>query len=115
MFDNFPAGQVKHLTQGIIIGKVGFVFCDLPELAVQALNDISRVYDFPDLCGICEKGAQNIPIVLPAFDTGWVLSASFFFERHEIVQSFILSDGGVDLLQISHQQLDVLVADKTGR
>ena len=49
VFDNFPAGQIEHFAQGIIVGKAGLVFCDLPELAVEPLNDIGRVYDFSDL------------------------------------------------------------------
>ena len=113
MFDNFPAGQVEHLAQGIVVGEAGFVLGDLPELAVQALDDIGRVYDFPNLGGICEKGAQNIPILLPAFHTGGILFSPLFFEHHQVFQGFILCDGGVDLLQVSHQRLDVLIADKT--
>lgn len=114
MLDNFPAGQVEHFAQGIIAGKAGLVFGDLAELAVEPLNDISRIYDFPNLRGICEKGAQNIPIVLPAFDTGGILFPPIFFECHEMLQGFVLSDGGVDLLQISHQRLDVLITHKAG-
>ena len=64
VFDNFPAGQIEHFTQGIIVGETGLVFGNLAELAVEALNDIGRVYDFPNLGGICEKGAQNIPMWL---------------------------------------------------
>ena len=67
---------------------------DLAELAVQALNDIGRVYDFPNLRGICEKGAQNVPIVLPAFDTGGILLPPISFECHEMLQGFIFGDGG---------------------
>ena len=52
MFDNFPAGQIEHFTQGIVVGEAGLVFGNLPELAVQALDDIGRVYDFPNLGGI---------------------------------------------------------------
>ena len=48
VFDNFPAGQVEHFAQGIIVGKAGLILGDLAELAVEALNDIGRVYDFPD-------------------------------------------------------------------
>ena len=62
MPDNFPAGQIEHPAQGIVVGEAGLVFCDLAELTVQALNDIRRVYDFPNLGGICEKGTQNIPV-----------------------------------------------------
>ena len=72
VLDNFPAGQVEHLTQGIVVGEAGLVFCNLAELTVQTLNNIRRVYDFPNLGGICEKGAQNIPVVLPAFHAGGV-------------------------------------------
>ena len=67
VFDDFPAGQIEHLSQGIIVGEAGLVFCNLPELAVQALNDIGRVYDFPNLSGICKKSAQDIPVFLPTF------------------------------------------------
>ena len=56
MFDNFPAGQVEHLAQGIVVGEAGLIFGDLTELAVQALDDVGRVYDFPNLGGICEEG-----------------------------------------------------------
>ena len=43
VLDNFPAGKVKHLAQGIIVGKAGLIFGDLPELAIQTLDDIGRV------------------------------------------------------------------------
>ena len=114
VLDNSPAGQVEHLAQGIIVSKTGFVLGDLPELAVEALNNIGRVYDFPDLSGICEKGAQNIPIILPAFDAGRVLFSPLFFERHKMIQRFIFRDGGVDLFQIGHQRLDILIAHEAG-
>ena len=82
--DNFPADQVEHLSQGVIVGESGLVLGDLAELAVEALNDIGRVYDFPNLRRICEKGTQNIPMILPAFHTGRVLLPPFFFERHQV-------------------------------
>ena len=37
--------QIKHL-----------VLCDLPELAVQPFDDIRRIYDFPNLRRVFEKG-----------------------------------------------------------
>ena len=63
--DNFPAGQIEHLVQRIVVGKAGLTLSDLPGLTVQALNDIGRVYDFPNFGRICEKGTQNIPILFP--------------------------------------------------
>ena len=73
VLDNFPVGQVEHLAQGIVVGEARLVFCDLAELTAQALNNIRSVYDFPNLGWICEKGTQNIPVFLPAFDAGGVL------------------------------------------
>ena len=43
VFDGFPAGQIEHLSQRIIVGEVRLVLGNLAELAVQALNDIGRV------------------------------------------------------------------------
>ena len=67
VFDNFSAGEIEHFAQGIVVGKAWLILCDLTELAVQALDDIGRVYDFPNLGRICEKGAQNISIIFPVF------------------------------------------------
>ena len=114
VLDNFPAGQIEHFAQGIIVGEAGLVLGDLPELTVEAFDNVGRVYDFPDLGGICEKGAQNVPIFLPALDAGGVLFPPLFLERHQIFQSLVLGDGGVDLLQIRHQGLDILIAHKAG-
>jgi len=44
-------GKVEHSAQEVIVGKAGLVFRDLPELVVEALDDVRRVYDFPDLWG----------------------------------------------------------------
>ena len=57
-FDNFPAGQVEHFTQRIVVVKLGFVFGDLLELAIRAFDDICRMYDFGDFRGSREKGAS---------------------------------------------------------
>ena len=48
--------QIKHLAQGIVICKRRLVLCDLPELAVQPFDDIRRIYDFPNLRRVFEKG-----------------------------------------------------------
>lgn len=37
--------QLKHLPQGILIGKAGPVLDDLSELPIQALNNVGRMYD----------------------------------------------------------------------
>ena len=48
--------QIKHLAQRIVIRKRRLVLCDLPELAVQPFDDIRRIYDFPNLRRVFEKG-----------------------------------------------------------
>ena len=59
---NDPLGrQVQHPPQRIIIGERGLILCDLPELPVQALDNVRRVYDFPDLRRIFKEGIQNFP------------------------------------------------------
>ena len=40
MPDNFPAGKVEYLAQGIIVGEAGLVLGDLTKLAVEPFNDI---------------------------------------------------------------------------
>ena len=55
--DNPLGCQIEHSPQRIVIGKRGLVLCDLTELAVQALNDVCRVYDFPNLNGVFEECA----------------------------------------------------------
>ena len=50
-------GQIQHPAQGVVVREGGLVFRDLPELAVQALNDVRRVYDFPNLNGVFEERA----------------------------------------------------------
>lgn len=53
------SGQVEHPTLGIIAGEAGHVSGDLPELPVEALDNIGRVYDLPDLGWIFIKSTQN--------------------------------------------------------
>ena len=66
VFDNFPAGQVEHFAQGIIVCEAGFVLGDLAELAVEALNDIGRVYDSPSRWDM-RKRCSKYPNFPPSF------------------------------------------------
>ena len=50
-------GQIQHPAQGVVIREGRLVLRDLPELAVQALDDVRRVYDFPNLHGVFKKRA----------------------------------------------------------
>ena len=50
-------GQIQHPAQGVVVREGGLVLCDLPELAVQALDDVRRVYDFPNLNRVFEERA----------------------------------------------------------
>ena len=57
MFYNSLGCQVQHPTQRIVIGKRRLVLRDLTELTVQALDDVRRVYDFPNFRRIFKEGA----------------------------------------------------------
>ena len=50
-------GQIQHPAQRVIIREGGLIFRNLPELAVQALDDVRRVYDVPNLNGVFEECA----------------------------------------------------------
>ena len=50
-------GQIQHPAQGVVVREGGLVLRDLPELAIQALDDIRRVYDFPNLHGVFKERA----------------------------------------------------------
>ena len=66
MFYDALGSQIEHPAQGIVVGKAGLVFGDLPELAAEALDSIRRVYDFPDLSRVFIKRTQNLPVPIPA-------------------------------------------------
>jgi len=53
---NIFGGQIQNFAQRIIVGERRFVFGDLSELAIEPLNDIGCIYDFPDLRRVCIKG-----------------------------------------------------------
>ena len=98
--------------QGIIVGKAGLAFRNLPELAVEALNHIRRVYGFTNLGRIFIEGAQDFPIFLPAFHAGGVLFSPFLREPKQVFFRLIQRDGGIDFLQVSLHLLDVLPTTK---
>ncbi len=113
-FRDALGGQVKHPAKGVIIGKTGLVFRDLPELAVEALDNVRRVYDFPDLRRAFIESAQNFPIFLPAFHAGGVLFSSFLRELKQGFFRLVQSGRGIDFLQVSCHLLDVFPDDKAG-
>ena len=111
-----PLGcQVQHPPQGIVIGEGGLVLGDLPELPVQAFDNICRVYDFPNLRRIFKEGVQNLPVVLPALDAGRIRLPPGVAEDTQILLRFVLRYGGVYLLQVRYNPLDIFVADIFGR
>ena len=47
-FADVYAGKVQHFHETLVVGKTSLVFCDLAVLPMQSLNDIGRIYDFPN-------------------------------------------------------------------
>lgn len=110
-----PLGrQIEHFAQRIVIGKAGLVLGDLPELPVQALNDVCRVYDFPDLRWGFKESAQNFQVILPALDAGRVLSAPGIREPAPVLFRLIQGNGGVDLFRVGNDLFDAFIADIPG-
>ena len=52
VFHDALRGQIQHPAQGVVVREGGLVLRYLPELAIQALDDVRRVYDFPNLHGV---------------------------------------------------------------
>ena len=114
VFHDLLSGQIEHPAQGIVISKAGFVFGGLPELAVKALNDVRRVYDFPNLRRVFIKGAQNLPIFLPTLHAGGVLATPFFSKLEKRILRLIQGDSGVYFFQVSRHLFDILPTDVSG-
>ena len=70
---------------------------------------------FPNFLWIFEEGAQNLPVLLPAFHAGGILLAPLGCEGFQICLGFFQRHRRVDFLQVCHDLLDVLVADIFGR
>jgi hypothetical protein len=59
-----PLGcQIEHPAQRVVIGEGRLVLGDLTELPVQPLDDVRRVYDFPNLLGVFKERAQNMRLL----------------------------------------------------
>lgn len=86
----------------------------MPELAVQALNNIRGVYDPPNFQRIFKERVQNFPVFLPALDAGGILSPPALTEGQKIFLRLVQCHGGVDLIHIRNYLLDILVADIAG-
>ena len=114
MLDDPLGGQIQHPTQRIIIGERRLVLRDLTKLTIQTLDDVRRVYDFPDLRRIFKERAQNLPVVLPAFHAGGILLPPGIPKGTQIPLCLLKCDSGIDLLQVGYDLLDVLVADVLG-
>ena len=95
VFHNPLRCQIQHPPQRIVIGERGLVFGDLPELPVQALNNIRRVYDFPNLRRIFKESVQNLPVVLPALDTGRILLPPGIPKDAQVLLCFVQRNGSV--------------------
>ena len=106
--------QIQHPPQRIVVGKRRLVLGDLAELPVQTLDNIRRVYDFPNLRRIFKEGVQNFPVVFPAFYTGGILLPPCVSKDTQVLLCFVQRNCGVDFLQIGNDFFDILVADILG-
>ena len=114
MLDNPLGGQIQHPPQRIVVGERGLVLRDLPELTIQTLDDVRRVYDFPDLRRIFKERAQNLPVILPALNAGGILLPPGIPKGTQIPLCLLKCDSGIDLLQVGYDLLDILITDIFG-
>lgn len=111
-----PLGrQIEHSPKRIFVGKAEIVLGDWPELPVQPLDDVGRIYDFPALRRAFKEGAQKLPGVLPALDAGGILLAPGVRKAAQVFLRLVHGNGGIDILQVGNNLFDVLIADIPGR
>ena len=105
-----PLGrQIEHPAQRVVVGEGRLVLRDLTELPIESLDDVRRVYDFPNLLGIFKERAQNIPVFLPALDAGRVFPAPLFGKILKVLQGLFFSGGGVNLLQVRGDLTNIFI------
>ncbi len=113
MLHNALRGQIGHPAQRIVFGKDGRILRDLPELELQALNDVRRVYDLPHLRRVFIKRAQYIPVLIPAFHARGVLLPLLLRKLKQVLLRLFQGHGGVEP-QICGHLLDILPTDEMG-
>ena len=64
LFRNIHHRQIQHFQQAVVRWEDGFCLGDFSQLAVEALDGISRIDQPPDFLGILEIYAQIRPIFL---------------------------------------------------
>lgn len=103
-----------HLAQGIIVGKAGLILCNFLELPVQSLDNICLVYGLLNFCRVFKEDANNLPVFLPALDTGEKLFLVDIPKLVLVLLCLVQGDSSIDFLQTCDRLLDVLIADIFG-
>lgn len=115
LFCDVHYGQVQYFQQGIIGRKNRLGFGHFPQMSVEIFDGIDGVNQRPDLQRILEIGGEIRPVDSPGLGDLGILEAPLFLKLVKFVQDGRLVHSAINPLQIGHQVLGVLVADKPGR
>ena len=55
MFDNVLRSKIEYLSERIVVCEGRLVLSDLPELSVQTLDNVRRIYYPSNLAWVCKK------------------------------------------------------------
>ena len=106
--------KVEHFKQAVIAGEHRFSFGNLPELAVESFDGISGINELPYLARILEIGRELRPAVSSGFRYFRIFFVPFFSKGVQLIKGRLPVHGSIDLFQISHKSLDILVGDELG-
>ena len=84
MFDNVLRSKIEYLSERIVVCEGRLVLGDLPELSVQTLDNVRRIYYPSNLAWVCKKRRKNIPILLPASYTAGIRFCPVVLELYTI-------------------------------
>lgn len=111
LFRDIHHGQMQHFQEVVIPRKDGFRPGALSQLAVESLDCIGGINQPADLLGVFEVGAQIRPVISPGLSDFRVFLIPLVCKIIQSIQGSGFVNRGIDLFQISHEGLYVLVAD----
>ena len=110
LFRNVHCGKIEHFQKTIVRREDRLGFGHFSKLPVEVFNGVGGIDGPPYLERIGEEGGEDIPVILPALNTGWILLAPGLFEFHQMGKRLVLGRRAIYTFQIGHKRLDVFPA-----
>ena len=103
-------GKIEHFQQTVICREYGLGLRHLTELAVEAFYGIGGIDKPPEFRRVLEIGAEIRPVVAPGLGNLGVFLVPPVGETLQRCRGRTFIRSGVNLFQVSHKLLQILVA-----